>query len=132
MRGVVRPRPLALRRTTPLTDCWGADRGTPVDRYYVERLLSEDAGRFSATCSRSSKRCTPSGAEATSAGATSFDIDAANELATYVAHLGGAALDVSLPRPMREAPAGRGRSSTTARERKQPADTTGYVVHPGA
>ncbi len=28
-----------LRRTTPLSDQWGYDRGTPIDRYYIERFL---------------------------------------------------------------------------------------------
>lgn len=30
-----------LRRTTPLSDSWGYDRGTPIDRYYIERFLEE-------------------------------------------------------------------------------------------
>lgn len=30
-----------IRRTTPLSDNWGFDRGTPVDRYYIERFLKE-------------------------------------------------------------------------------------------
>lgn len=30
-----------LRRTTPLSDRWGHDRGTPVDRYYIESFLDE-------------------------------------------------------------------------------------------
>lgn len=29
----------SLRRTTPLSEHWGADRGTPIDRYYIERFL---------------------------------------------------------------------------------------------
>jgi SAM-dependent methyltransferase len=28
-----------LRRTRPLSGSWGSDRGTPVDRYYIERFL---------------------------------------------------------------------------------------------
>lgn len=28
-----------IRRTTPLSDHWGRDRGTPVDRYYIEHFL---------------------------------------------------------------------------------------------
>ena len=28
-----------LRRLTPLSQHWGADRGTPMDRYYVRRFL---------------------------------------------------------------------------------------------
>ena len=31
----------SLRRTTPLSDYWGYDRGTPIDRYYIERFLAE-------------------------------------------------------------------------------------------
>lgn len=30
-----------IRRTTPLSDAWGFDRGTPVDRYYIEQFLQE-------------------------------------------------------------------------------------------
>jgi SAM-dependent methyltransferase len=30
-----------IRRTTPVSDVWGVDRGTPVDRYYIERFLEE-------------------------------------------------------------------------------------------
>lgn len=28
-----------LRRTSPLSDRWGSDRGTPVDRYFIESFL---------------------------------------------------------------------------------------------
>jgi SAM-dependent methyltransferase len=31
-----------LRRTSPLSSNWGYDRGTPVDRYYIERFLAEN------------------------------------------------------------------------------------------
>ena len=31
-----------IRRTTPLSEHWGRDRGTPVDRYYIERFLGEE------------------------------------------------------------------------------------------
>ena len=30
-----------LRRTTPLSASWGYDRGTPVERYYIENFLDE-------------------------------------------------------------------------------------------
>jgi hypothetical protein len=36
------PRLGVLRRTTPLSDHWGADRGTPIDRYYIERFLDRN------------------------------------------------------------------------------------------
>jgi SAM-dependent methyltransferase len=29
-----------IRRTRPLSDHWGRDRGTPVDRYYIEHFLA--------------------------------------------------------------------------------------------
>lgn len=42
LRRLARPAWLGtIRRTTPLSDGWGADRGTPVDRYYIERFLDE-------------------------------------------------------------------------------------------
>lgn len=42
LRCLARPAWLGtLRRTTPLSQHWGYDRGTPVDRYYVERFLDE-------------------------------------------------------------------------------------------
>lgn len=31
-----------LRRTNPLSENWGLDRGTPVDRYYIERFLEQN------------------------------------------------------------------------------------------
>jgi peptidoglycan/xylan/chitin deacetylase (PgdA/CDA1 family)/SAM-dependent methyltransferase len=33
-----------LRRTRPLSRDWGYDRGTPVDRYYIERFVERHAG----------------------------------------------------------------------------------------
>jgi SAM-dependent methyltransferase len=30
-----------VRRTKPLSDVWGRDRGNPIDRYYIERFLDE-------------------------------------------------------------------------------------------
>jgi len=31
-----------LRRTTPLSDAWGYDRGLPIDRYYIEAFLDSE------------------------------------------------------------------------------------------
>lgn len=40
LRRLVRPAWLGtLRRLTPLSRKWGLDRGTPVDRWYIERFL---------------------------------------------------------------------------------------------
>jgi peptidoglycan/xylan/chitin deacetylase (PgdA/CDA1 family) len=33
-----------LRRMQPVSDCWGHDRGTPVDRHYIETFLSRHRG----------------------------------------------------------------------------------------
>jgi len=33
-----------IRRTSPLSEHWGRERGTPVDRYYIERFLAENRG----------------------------------------------------------------------------------------
>jgi SAM-dependent methyltransferase len=42
LRRFTRPAWLGtIRRTRPLSDVWGLDRGTPVDRYYIERFLEE-------------------------------------------------------------------------------------------
>jgi len=35
-----------IRRTSPLSDQWGKERGTPVDRYYIERFLQENRERI--------------------------------------------------------------------------------------
>ena len=40
-RRLLRPAwPAVLRRTRPLSDVWGFDRGTPVDRHYIESFLA--------------------------------------------------------------------------------------------
>ena len=42
LRRLARPAwPRLIRRMTPLSDRWGSDRGTPVDRYYIERFLAD-------------------------------------------------------------------------------------------
>ena len=42
LRRFVRPAFLGtLRRTRPLSNDFGYDRGTPVDRYYIERFLAQ-------------------------------------------------------------------------------------------
>src|SRR5215475_200329 len=42
LRRLSRPAWLGtIRRTVPLSDWYGYDRGTPVDRYYIERFLEE-------------------------------------------------------------------------------------------
>jgi SAM-dependent methyltransferase len=78
----------SLRRPTPVSQKWGYDRGTPVDRYYIEQFLqrhqqdirgrvleikdSRYTRRFGVDVSRSDV----------------LDIDGANRQATIVADLG--------------------------------------------
>ena len=33
-----------LRRTSPISGDWGFDRGTPIDRYFIDRFLTANAG----------------------------------------------------------------------------------------
>lgn len=43
LRRMTRPAWLgSIRRTTPLSPIWGHDRGTPVDRYYIEQFLDHN------------------------------------------------------------------------------------------
>jgi SAM-dependent methyltransferase len=79
-----------LRRTAPLSDHWGRDRGRPIDRYYIEQFLAARRGvirgrvlevlnadytdRFGVGVERSDV----------------LDIDPANERATLVADLAAA------------------------------------------
>jgi SAM-dependent methyltransferase len=80
----------SIRRTTPLSDHWGRERGTPIDRYYIERFLAAERGairgrvlevmnpeytdRFGAAVERSDV----------------LDIDSSNASATIVADLAAA------------------------------------------
>src|SRR4051812_46169701 len=41
LRRIRRPAWLAPFSTKPVSDYWGFDRGTPIDRYYVESFLAE-------------------------------------------------------------------------------------------
>lgn len=42
LRRLLRPARLGvLNRTRPLSEFWGFDRGTPIDRYYIENFLAE-------------------------------------------------------------------------------------------
>lgn len=80
----------ALRRTTPVSEDFGFDRGTPVDRYYIERFLERHAqdihGRvLEVMDSRYTDRF---GVAVT--GREVLDIDAQNPHATIVADLAAA------------------------------------------
>jgi SAM-dependent methyltransferase len=40
----------SLRRTTPFSRSWGYDRGTPIDRVYIEEFLTTHAGDVRGSC----------------------------------------------------------------------------------
>jgi SAM-dependent methyltransferase len=40
----------SLRRTTPLSRLWGYDRGTPIDRVYIEQFLTKHAADVGGSC----------------------------------------------------------------------------------
>jgi SAM-dependent methyltransferase len=76
-----------IRRTTPLSDAWGFDRGTPVDRYYIEHFLAQERHRIRGRVlevadSRYTLRF-GSGVER----GDILDIDASNTAATFVTDL---------------------------------------------
>jgi len=80
----------AFRRTSPLSDNWGLDRGTPVDRYYIESFLAryqqDIVGRTlevknSEYTRRYGKAVTQSDV---------LDIDSSNKEATLIADLSAA------------------------------------------
>src|ERR1051325_2409946 len=45
-RGLERPSWGNLRRVTPLSTVYGFDRGTPIDRYYVDKFFSARRNRI--------------------------------------------------------------------------------------
>lgn len=80
----------SLRRTTPISQHWGYDRGTPVDRYYIERFLEECSqdirGRVLEVFDSDYTARFGSGVEAYDV----LDIDPTNARATVVADLAAA------------------------------------------
>jgi SAM-dependent methyltransferase len=76
-----------LRRTTPLSDGFGFDRGRPVDRYYIEHFLNENrsAIRGRVLEIKDSKYTNQFGIEVTKRDV--LDVDPANRNATIVADL---------------------------------------------
>jgi SAM-dependent methyltransferase len=79
----------SLRRTTPFSHDWGFDRGTPIDRVYIERFLASHAHDVRGACvevMNSAYTDRFGGARVTHKDV--IDIDPANTLGTIVADLG--------------------------------------------
>jgi SAM-dependent methyltransferase len=86
-----------LRRLTPVSRARGSDRGTPVDRYYIEHFITRHAGQDQYVLGDIKGHVLEVGddtyAGAFGAGITKLDIlhaDASNERATIVADLASA------------------------------------------
>jgi SAM-dependent methyltransferase len=79
-----------IRRTSPLSDHYGRDRGTPVDRYYIERFLAREqaaiTGRVLEVLNREYTERFGRGVERSDV----LDIDPSNTDATIVADLAAA------------------------------------------
>jgi SAM-dependent methyltransferase len=80
----------SLRRTTPVSEHWGADRGQAIDRYYIERFLSthrrDIRGRVLEVRDPRYTKQFASGVSQSDV----LDIDSTNRLATMVADLASA------------------------------------------
>lgn len=91
IRRLMRPAWLGtLRRTEPLSPVWGVDRGSPVDRCYIESFLREHRGdiRGRVLEVRDSRYTLKYGSEV--ARADVLDVNPANRRATIVADLAAA------------------------------------------
>jgi SAM-dependent methyltransferase len=87
-RRFARPAWLGVpRHVKPLSDSWGADRGTPVDRYYIERFLerhrADIRGRVLEV--RDSRYAGRFGTDVTAVDV--LDVESENPLATITADL---------------------------------------------
>ncbi|GJG86440.1 hypothetical protein tb265_16210 [Gemmatimonadetes bacterium T265] len=76
-----------LRRTAPLSDHWGRERGTPVDRYYIERFLDAHRADVRGHALEVMNRAYLDRFGAALTHVDVLDVDAANPLATLVADL---------------------------------------------
>ena len=79
-----------LRRTSPLSDVWGYDRGSPIDRFYIDRFLSAHRADIRGTVLEMQDRTYTElfghGVEHSEV----LDIDATNPEATIIADLSAA------------------------------------------
>ncbi|MFP5362554.1 MAG: methyltransferase domain-containing protein [Thermoleophilia bacterium] len=80
----------SLGSTAPLGEAWGYDRGTPVDRWYIERFLSAHRGDITGRVLEvKDSGYTDRFGHAVSESAV-LDVDSANRRATHVADLAAA------------------------------------------
>jgi SAM-dependent methyltransferase len=89
MRRLRRPVRLgSLRRTTPISERWGFDRGAPIDRYYIEQFLTANREHVTGDILevKDSVYAERFGSRVTAK--SILDIDPENHRATIVADLG--------------------------------------------
>jgi SAM-dependent methyltransferase len=91
LRRLSRPARLGnLRRTTPLSDEFGYDRGTPLDRYYIEQFLWENRSCVRGRVLEVKDSAYTDRFGTGVVGKEVLDIDPENALATIVADLASA------------------------------------------
>jgi len=79
----------SLRRTAPFSRSWGYDRGTPIDRVYIEQFLAKHAADVRGSCLEVlNAEYTQRFGGSRVASSDVLDIDTANPLATVFADLG--------------------------------------------
>ena len=79
-----------LRTTTPLSDRYGADRGTPVDRYYIERFMRENQASIRGRVLEIKEPLYTARFGTQVSQADVLDIDASNPKATIICDLAAA------------------------------------------
>jgi SAM-dependent methyltransferase len=79
-----------IRRTAPLSDHYGRDRGTPIDRYYIEQFLSAERGAIRGHVLEVMNRDYTARFGTAVDSSDVIDIDPGNEEATIVGDLAAA------------------------------------------
>jgi hypothetical protein len=79
-----------IRRTTPLSDHYGRERGTPVDRYYIEHFLASERAAITGNVLEVLNRDYTDRFGTAVERSDILDVDAANPDATIVADLAAA------------------------------------------
>lgn len=79
-----------IRRTAPLSEHYGRERGTPVDRFYIERFLAAERGAITGRVLEVLNRDYTERFGAAVAQSDVLDVDPANADATIVADLAAA------------------------------------------
>ena len=91
LRRLVRPAWLGtIRRTSPVSDHYGRDRGTPIDRFYIERFLEEHQQEIHGRVLEVKDRAYVDRYGTNVEHCDVLDIDPANSKATIVADLSAA------------------------------------------